>query len=200
MGFDVPCAEIVVILVLVDIERVGGNGGLDDLKGGRSHCSKDCVSKERGWGEHAEPIVTDISAGGGLEGAKGVGADGCCDNDVGRGLSALGLGVNGGIDIENDNLGVRANPKESCYFVGGLEGCPPVVFQIVENDDLFLVVRNEDEVVVLAQVFHLGVHGGVVCHCFQEFVTSWSPIAFKGANPCRKCVFQEGESGIVGYF
>jgi hypothetical protein len=169
VGFNVPCAETAIVLVPVDLEHVGGDGGLDDLKGAGIHCFKDCISKERGWGEHAEPIVIDISAGVGLEGAKGVGANGCCGNDVGCGLSAFGLGGNGGVNVENDNLGVRANPKESCYFVCGLEGRPLVVFQIVENEDLFLVVQNEDEVVVLAQVFHLGVHGSIVCHCFQEF-------------------------------
>jgi hypothetical protein len=162
VGLDVPCAKTIVVLVLVDVERVGCNGSLDDLKGAGSHCFKDCVSKERGWGEHAETIVIDISTGGGLEGAKGVGADGCCGNDVGRGLSAFGLGGNGGINVENKNLGTGANPNESCYFVG-------VVFQIVENDDVVLVVRDEDEVVVLAQVFHLGVHGGTMCHFLQEF-------------------------------
>jgi hypothetical protein len=171
VDFDVPCTETVVVLVLMDVEHVGGDGCLDDLKvkGAGSHCFEDCVSKERGWGEHAEPIVIDISTGGGSEGTKGVGADGCCGNDVSRGLSAFRLGGNSAVNIKNNDLGIAANPKKSCYFVGGLEGCPPVVFQIVENDNLFLVVCNEDEVVVLAQVFHLGVYGSVVCHCFQEF-------------------------------
>jgi hypothetical protein len=114
VGFDVLCAETIVVLVLVDVERVGGDGGLDDLKGAVSHCFEDCVSKERGWGEHAEPIVIDISMGGGSEGAKRVGANGCCGNDVGHGLSAFGLGGNGGIDVKIDDLGVGANPKESC--------------------------------------------------------------------------------------
>jgi len=39
----------------------------------------------------------------------------------------------------------------------------------VEEDDLLLVVRDEDKVVVFVEVLHLGVDGGVVCHCFGEF-------------------------------
>jgi hypothetical protein len=40
----------------------------------------------------------------------------------------------------------------------------------VEKDDLFLVVGNEDaEVLILAQG-HLGVHSGIVSHCFQVFL------------------------------
>ena len=31
VGFDVPCAETLVVLELVDVERVGGDGSLDDL-------------------------------------------------------------------------------------------------------------------------------------------------------------------------
>jgi hypothetical protein len=31
------------------------------------------------------------------------------------------------------------------------------------------------------------------------FVTLRSQIAFNGARPCWKCIFQEGESGIVGF-
>jgi hypothetical protein len=31
----------------------------------------------------------------------------------------------------------------------------------------------------------------------EYLVMLWSPIVFSGAKPFRKCVFQEGESGIV---
>ncbi len=34
---------------------------------------------------------------------------------------------------------------------------------------MLLVVRDEDKVVVLVDVLHLGVDGGVVGHCFGEF-------------------------------
>ncbi len=97
---------------------------------------------------------------------KGVGAYVSWGNDAGCGLSAFGLGGYGNVDIKINNLGIRAYPKEGCYFDGGLEDRPAVIFQIVENGDLFLVVSNENEVVFLAQVLHLGVHDGVVSHCF----------------------------------
>ncbi len=126
--------------------------------------------KKRGRGEHTDPFVVDIAVGGGLEGAKGVGARICCGNDVGCRLSVFVLGCNGSTRIESNNLGVRAYPKKGCYFVGGLKHCSAIIFQIVENGDLFLVVSDENEVVVLAQVLHLGVHGGVVRHCFQVFL------------------------------
>jgi hypothetical protein len=108
--------------------------------------------------------------GGRSEGAKGFGAYVSCNNDVGCGLSVFGLGGYGKVDIESNDLGIRAYPEEGCYFVGGLEDCPAIVFQIVKNGDLYLVVGDENEVVVLAQVLHLGVHGGGVSHCFQVFL------------------------------
>ncbi len=40
----------------------------------------------------------------------------------------------------------------------------------MENGDFFLVVDNENEVVVIAQVLHLGVHGGIVSPCFKVFL------------------------------
>jgi hypothetical protein len=53
------------------------------------------------------------------------------------------------------------------WWVGGLSRH---IFQIVENGDFFLVVDNENEVVVIAQVLHLGVHGGIVSPCFKVFL------------------------------
>ncbi len=170
VGFNVACIESVLILILLDKDRVGGDGCLDNLKGAGGHCFKDCVSKERGGGEHSDPFVVDITMGGGLEDTKGVGACICCNDDVGCGLSAFELGCYGSTGIKSNNLGGRAYPEEGCYFVGGLENCSAVDFQIVENGDLFLVVSNENEVVVLAQLLHLGVHGGIVSHCFQVFL------------------------------
>ncbi len=170
MGFNVFCVKTVLVLILLDKDHVGSNGCLDNLKGAGGHCFKDYVLKERGRGEHTDAVVVDIAAGGGSKGAKGVGAYVCCGNDVGCGLSAFGLGGYGDIDIESIGLGIRAYPEEGCYFVCGLDDCPAVVFQIVENGDLFLLVGNENEVVVLAQVLHLGVHGGIVSHCFRVFL------------------------------
>jgi hypothetical protein len=105
-----------------------------------------------------------------LEGAKEVGAYVSCGNDVCCGLSAFGLGGYGNVDIESNDLGVGAYPKEGCYLVGGLEDCPAVGFQILENGDLFLVVGHENEIIVLAQELYLGVHGGIMSHCFQVFL------------------------------
>ncbi len=39
----------------------------------------------------------------------------------------------------------------------------------MEEDDLLLDVHNEDKVVILIEVFHLDVDGGVMGHCFGEF-------------------------------
>ncbi len=149
---------------------MGGNGCLDNLEGAGGHCFEDWVLKERGGGEHTDPFVVDIAAGGGSEDTKGVGACICCGDDVGCRLSVFRLGCYGSTGIESNNLGIRAYPEEGCYFVGGLEHHSAIVFQIVENCDLFLVVSNENEVVVRAQVLHLGVHSGVMSHCFQVFL------------------------------
>ncbi len=170
MGFNVSYVESVLVFILLDKDCMGGDGCLDNLEGAGGHCFKDCISKERGGGEHTDPFVVDIAAGGGFEGVKGVGACICCGNDVGCGLSAFGFGCYGSTGIKSNGLGIRAYPKEGCYCVGGLEHCFVVVFQIVKNGDLFLVVSDENEVVVLAQVLHLGVHGSVVSHCFQVFL------------------------------
>ena len=99
VGLEVSCDETVVILMLLDIECVGCDCGFDDLKGAGCHCFEDGLSKEWGWGEHAESVEVGISARGGSEGAEGVDANGCCGNDAGCWLGAFGLGGNVGVDV-----------------------------------------------------------------------------------------------------
>jgi hypothetical protein len=99
VGFEVSCDETVVVLMLLDIECVGCDCGFDDLKGAVCHCFEDGLSKEWGWGEHAESVEVGISAHGGLEGKEGAGANGCCGNDVGCWLGAFGLGGSGSVDV-----------------------------------------------------------------------------------------------------
>ena len=198
MGLKVSCDETDVVLMLLDIKGVSCDCGLDDLKGTGCHCFEDGLSKEWGWGEHTESIEVGISVHGGSEGAEGVGANGCCGDDVSCWLGGFGLGGNGGVDIEGNDLGVGAQPQEGRQFVGRVDGRSPQNFEVVEEYNLLLVVRNKDWVVILVQILHLGVHGGVVIIASVNFLALRLPIAFPGANPCRKCVFQEGESGIVG--
>ncbi len=83
--------------------------------------------------------------------------------------------------------------------MGGLEDCSAIVFEVVKHGDFFLIVGNEDEVMVLAEVLHLAVHGSIMGHCFGVFCHVRLLIAFNGARPCRRCVFQEGGAALLGF-
>jgi hypothetical protein len=69
---EVSRVETIVVLVLLGVERVGCDCGLDDLEGAGSCCFDDGLLKEWGWGEHAEPVVVDLSPSGSLEGSERV--------------------------------------------------------------------------------------------------------------------------------
>jgi hypothetical protein len=166
MGLDVTCIEVVFVLVFLDKTCVGDNGCLDNFEGARGHCFEDCVLNERGRSENADPFVVEVATDGGLEGLKGVGACICCSNDAGCGLHLLGLGCYASTGIKSNDLGLIAHPEESCYFVGRLEDFSAVVFEVMKDGDFYLIVGKEDEVMDLAEVFHLAVHGGIVSHCF----------------------------------
>jgi hypothetical protein len=136
MGLDVACIEVVFVLLLLDKNCVGGNGCLNNFEGARGHCFEDCVLKERGRSENADPFVVEIAMGGGSEGLKEVGACICCGNDIGCRLPLLQLGCYGSTGIKSKDLGFIVHPKdESCYFVGRLEDCSAVVFEVVKDGD-----------------------------------------------------------------
>jgi hypothetical protein len=116
--------------------------------------------KGKQWSEHADSVEFD--AGGSSKGTKGVGSYVCCSNDFHWGLRALRLGCYGSAGIESNNLGFGTSPKESCYLVGGLEDCSAIVFEVVKDCDFFLIVGNEDEVIVLAEILHLVVHSSIM--------------------------------------
>ncbi len=169
VGFNVTCAEAVVVLVLLEKYRVGIKGCMDNVEGARGHCFKDYIAKEGGRSEHADSIEIDVTAGGGSRGTKGVGSYICCSNYVRWGLCALGLGCYGSAGVESNNLGFGTHPKESCYLVGGLEDLSTIVFEVVKDGDFFLIVGNDDEVMVLTELLYLAVQGGVVGNCFGVF-------------------------------
>jgi hypothetical protein len=85
------------------------------------------------------------------------------------------LGGDGNVDIKGDYLGVGAHPDEGRHFVGGVDGGSPQIFDVVEEDDLLLVVRDKDKDVVLVEVHHLGAS--------VNFATLRLPIAFAAVNP-----------------
>ncbi len=125
MGFNVSCVESVFVLILLDKDHVGCYGYLDNLEGAGNHCFEDCVSKDRGGGEHIDLFVVDIAMDGGSEGAKRASAYIICSNDVGCGLSAFGLGGYGDIDIESNDLGIMAYSKEAATWLVGWRIIPP---------------------------------------------------------------------------
>ena len=144
MGLKVSCDETIVVLMLLDIECVGCDCGFDISKRAGCCCFEDGLLKKWGWGEHAESVEVGISLCGGSEGAEGVGANGCCGNDVGCWLGAFGLGGNGSINVQGNNLGVGAQPEEGRHLVGRVDGCSLQIFDVVEENGLFLVVRDKD--------------------------------------------------------
>ncbi len=78
----------------------------------------------------------------------------------------LGWGCYGSTDIKSNDLGFVAHPEEGCYFVGRLENSPAKVLDVAKDVGFSLIVGKEDEVMVLAEVFHLAVHSSIVGHCF----------------------------------
>ncbi len=98
----------------------------------------------------------------------------------------------GGAHIElDDYFGTHAN--EGSYFIDGVEETAAVVVEVLEHCHLLVFVCNEDEVVVIILVSTVA-----WISIASEYLTKLRlPNTFSGSRPVIKCVFQEGEIGIV---
>ncbi len=76
--------------------------------------------------------------------------------------------VKGSIVVEHNGDGGRANPDEAAHFVGGGEEGAAKVMGVVNDDNLLLVVRHEEEIKGLDELHHFNLEACLKIHCAGE--------------------------------
>jgi len=89
-------------------------------------------------------------------------------------------------------------PKRAATLFVGLMVVPPRFLRLWRRTTCFLLSATRIRLLSSLRYFILVSTVASWVVALVNFLALRSPIAFKGANPCRKCVFQQGESGIVG--